>query len=80
MDGPRPTSNSELERQSIHTRGWENLQISPFISETVRIGSIVTTGHYPCAVSVPMTLSDIENRDAKDQTFPEDLFNYTPAV
>ena len=32
------------------------------------------------SVSVPMTLSDLEGRDAKCQTFPDDLCNYAPTV
>jgi len=32
------------------------------------------------SVSVPMTLSDIEGRNAKCQTFPYDLRNYAPII
>jgi len=32
------------------------------------------------SMSVPMTLSDLEGRDAKGQTFPGDLRNYAPTV
>jgi len=31
-------------------------------------------------VSVPMTLSDLERRDAKGQTFLDDLLNYASTV
>ena len=30
------------------------------------------------SVSVPMTLSDLEGRDVKGQTFQDDLRNYAP--
>ena len=45
---------------------------SPFISETVR------DGHR--SVSVPMTLSDLERRDARGQMFQADLLNNTRIV
>jgi len=32
------------------------------------------------SVSVPMTLSDLEKRHQKSQTFTEDLWNYAPTV
>ena len=31
-------------------------------------------------MSVPLILSDLERRDAKGQTYPEDLHNYAPTV
>jgi len=55
---------------------------SPFISETVneivpRYGSVMTADR---SVSAPVTLSDLERRDARSQIFPADLRNYALTV
>jgi len=31
-------------------------------------------------MSVPMTLSDLDGQDAKNQTFPDDIRNYAPTI
>ena len=58
----------------LNTSGG-NCLLSPFVSETVRDRSNTNRESQigDRSMSFPMTLSDFESRDAKGQTFPEDL-------
>ena len=52
------------------------LQISPFITKTVRFRPMLTvevTGGRSIRAIVPMTSSDLKGRDAKDPSFLDDL-------
>ena len=55
---------------------------SPYITETEEIGPCILwiTNRKPCepvrSLSVPMTLSDLERRDARGLIFPADLCTY----
>ena len=76
-EAPSPLQNlkGNPSAGALNTRGGKTLQMSPFISGTV------THGYFGQPIDpVPMTWSDIERRDAKGQTFPEDVRNNASTV